>query len=87
MVLLAQCLCPRRHCILAAAADDRDAEALRQVLMDGVRRLLLTKALHPWCGLCGAGEGSWTYEVGRTRFATLEEARPAPGCGSSLDGL
>jgi hypothetical protein len=76
-VYLAQALCPQHHCILAAAADDRAPEALRQRLLDGVQGLLGCHAINPWCGLCGAGAASWTFEVGRTRFATLEEAKPA----------
>jgi hypothetical protein len=83
-VWIAQCLCPSRHCILAAAdAFDDDpvgvAAALetRETLKSAIGKLLTLGWLNPWCGLCHAGKETWTYEVGRTPYATMAEAAPA----------
>jgi hypothetical protein len=87
-VRIAQCLCgPRRHAILGMAWRDEsltDREAIggfREV----IRELLaargdaldmgIPKQLDPWCGLCGAPEHEWTYEIGWSiEFADWEAA-------------
>jgi hypothetical protein len=79
-VWIAQCLCPQRHAILAAAneADDRsEAEELVTQLRTQVTRMIGSGTLNPWCGLCGTPRERWLYEVERTRFATMREAMPA----------
>jgi hypothetical protein len=80
-VWIAQCLCPQRHAILAASgeADDREAaeDAVLSPLRDHVEALLTAGTLNPWCGLCKSASPSWTYELGRTRFRSMEEAMPA----------
>jgi hypothetical protein len=76
-VYVAQALCPRRHCIMAAAADTDDPDGLQETLQAGVAHMLSEGQINPWCGLCGARDTSWTYEVGRTRYETLAEATPA----------
>jgi hypothetical protein len=56
------------------------AEAERKIatrLRATVERWLALRTMNPWCGLCGAPQSSWKYELGRTRWATLEEALPA----------
>jgi hypothetical protein len=89
-VRIVQCLCPKRHCILAIAykpgvstAPDPDSPDLRTLLTREnasghlrrrVELLLAMKAMDPYCGLCGARE--WTYEDASTRFETLAEAMP-----------
>lgn len=76
-IRLVQCLCPARHCITALAfapAAMDDATAIRR-LRAGVEAAIAAGALDPWCALCGSRD--WRYEVGRTRFRTMEEARPA----------
>lgn len=79
-VWIAQCLCPQRHAILAAAkeADDRsEAEALIAQLRTQVTRMIGSGTINPWCGLCQSPIESWLYELDRTRFATMREAMPA----------
>jgi hypothetical protein len=77
-VWIAQCLCPQRHAILAAAgvAHDRaDAElTVLGPLIGRVRKLCTDEIINPWCGLCKAPEADWRYEVGRTRFTSMAEA-------------
>jgi hypothetical protein len=79
-VWIAQCLCPQRHCIMAGADEAKSgAEAEQKVmryLRETVEEWLARGTINPWCGLCGAPQESWTFELGRTRWATLEEALP-----------
>lgn len=75
MIWITQCLCEHRHCIMAAAWDDtktkqHDAEhdlrnALTQLVLDGV--------INSHCRICKSK--TWSYESGRTRFRTMEEAK------------
>lgn|SRR5262245_9786990 len=77
-VRLCQCLCPQRHCIVAVAytlAEMSDEQAIGD-LTERLNRLLDSKAMNPWCGLCQAPRNKWHYEVGITRFASMEEAAP-----------
>lgn len=80
-VWLAQCLCPHRHAILAAAHvadDEEDAEArVRQPLQAQVEAMLAAGAINPWCGLCQAPVATWRYELTGTAFRSLREAMPA----------
>ncbi len=82
-VWIAQCLCPRRHCILAAVdqIEGGTGEAERVVvivdtLQAQVEGLIANQTLNPWCGLCKAPASDWHYEVGPTRWATMAEALP-----------
>jgi hypothetical protein len=79
-VWIAQCLCPARHAILAAAGEcDSEAEAIKLVrapLTETIADLLELQQLNPWCGLCNAHAETWIVELGRTRFATMAEAEP-----------
>jgi hypothetical protein len=64
-----------------AAADEaksyKEAEALLLTpLVSQVAKLLTERTLNPWCGLCAATADQWKYEVGRSRFRTMEEAEP-----------
>jgi hypothetical protein len=76
-VWIAQCLCPQRHAILAAAAvaeDEADAqETIVKPLRTQITDLVRIGALNPWCGLCHAPIDDWRYEVGRTPFRSMEE--------------
>jgi hypothetical protein len=79
-VWVAQCLCPARHCILAAAGlAANEAEAAAEIgssLVNAVGEALRAGLLNPRCGLCRADTETWSYEVGRTRFSSMEEAAP-----------
>lgn len=78
-VYIAQCLCPQRHAIIAAADEadsEADAERVRTALRRQVISLLKSGALNGWCAICGAKRATWRYEVRRTVFATMAEALP-----------
>jgi len=80
-VWIAQCLCgPARHCIVAATAEAGTPEEARREALEplkaAVRRMTADGSIDAWCGLCGAAEPGWRYEVGRTRWRTHEEALP-----------
>lgn len=79
-VWIAQCLCPKRHAILAATveADTRDGAEIACLtpLREHVRAGLAENTFNPWCGLCKAPSGTWTYELARTRFRSMREATP-----------
>ena len=80
-VWLAQCLCPQRHCMLASAGlATTGAEALELVatpLRKAVNELIAGKVLNPWCGICQAAIATWTFELGRMEFTTMEDAEAA----------
>jgi hypothetical protein len=80
-VWITQCLCPQRHCIAAMAGEaagraaaERDIE--RRLRMRVAFLLVVTRALNPWCGLCGARSDTWKFELRRTRWRTMAEALP-----------
>ena len=79
-VYLAQCLCPQRHAILAAsgeALDQIEAEAeVLAPLKAAIGRLVAMGGIGRECGLCGASDDTWTYDVGRTPWRTMAEAKP-----------
>lgn len=78
-VWICQCLCPDRHAIMAAvneAENEAHAQHLKTELRRQVLGLLKAGALNPWCAICGAKLATWRYELGRSRFATMEEAMP-----------
>lgn len=79
MIHIAQCLCPKRHCILALAYDAGTAVFDESPTVD-LKHLIEVKIfyglLNPWCGICHERDFTWTYEDAVTRFATMEEARP-----------
>ena len=80
-VWIAHCLCPQGHSIglLASfAVDVSDAQtAILAPLREQIANMIANRSRNPWCGLCHAPASEWTYEVRRTRFATMEEAVPA----------
>ena len=79
MIHLVQCLCERRHRILACAWDDLDpaltADAMIWELRSHMAHALALGVLNPWCGLCRSP--LWHYEDGITKFRTMAEAYPA----------
>jgi hypothetical protein len=75
-VRIVQCLCPKRHCIMATAytpADITDDDAVEE-MRDSINSMIARGVLDPWCGICAATD--WHYEVGQTAFATMEVAAP-----------
>lgn len=79
MVRIVQCLCPERHCIMAAAyeaeADEVDPLMKRGLKMR-IAELVTMRVLNPVCGLCGASVETWSFEDRASKYRTLEEARP-----------
>lgn len=78
-VWICQCLCPDRHAMMAAAAeveDEATAQTIRSDLKRGVNELIQSGVMNPWCGLCGATLSTWSYELQRTKWATMLEAVP-----------
>lgn len=78
-VWIAQCLCPQRHCILAAAdvvEDEAAAQAIVARLREGLATAQEAGVINPWCGLCHAAAESWRYECSRTQFRSIAEATP-----------
>ncbi len=78
LVWIAQCLCPERHCIMAAATTaetEREArDAVLRPLRNAINQVLAIGAMNPWCALCGAEQPKWTFELGVTAWSNLEEA-------------
>lgn len=78
-VWIAQCICPGRHAILALSGEAEnaaEAEPIVSMLRIQVGALLEARVFNPWCSLCHAKSETWRYEVGRTRFTSMEEAKP-----------
>ena len=75
MVIIVQCLCPMRHCILALAFVNCTPEQGIEMLKIKVAGLIGSDTIAPWCGLCDAKEPTWFYEPGVTAFKTIDEAR------------
>jgi len=79
-VWIAQCLCPARHAIAASYGEaDGQLQAEREVrraLTFAIRMALHAGDINPWCGLCDAASDSWVFELARTRFRTMAEAKP-----------
>lgn len=76
-VYIAQLLCPQRHCVLGNAAvyeSPEEADSLRDTIREAFDAAVAAKILNPWCGLCHSRD--LHVEIGRTAFATMEEARP-----------
>lgn len=79
-VWICQCLCPGRHAMMAsaneAASEAEAQQKVRAVLRRSVARLLLAGAMADECAICGAKRATWRYELARTDFATMAEAKP-----------
>ncbi len=71
-VHILQVLCPSRHCLFALAYEEESEtdESARARAED----VFATKVVNPWCGICGSRQ--ITFEIGKTRFKTLQEAGP-----------
>jgi hypothetical protein len=79
-VWIAQCLCPDRHCIVAGAGEAADSrKAAKQILEPlkaDVANALRLEVISPWCSLCNAKSDTWRYELRRSAFRTMDDARP-----------
>ncbi len=79
-VWLCECQCPQRHTIVMAAGEAdglADAETrIMRPLRGQLASLLEQKILNPWCKVCKAPAIKWHFELGETKFDTLEEATP-----------
>jgi hypothetical protein len=79
-VWIAQCLCPARHCVLATAGEAASEAAAKETIVDPLRaqvaEALKSGVINPWCGLCNARAETWRYDLGRTRFRSMDEAAP-----------
>ena len=85
MIYVSQVLCPKRHCIIAFAFEapryrTDDVELFRQASSEvthiRLNRLIQSRTINPWCGICGAADTSWTIDFTVTAWDTLEEAAP-----------
>ena len=76
MIYIIQCLCPNRHAIVAIAYDPADIS--HDVALRGFRaqveQLIEKQVMNPWCGICQSRD--WTYEQRRSKYRTMEEAKP-----------
>lgn len=90
MIHIVQCLCPSRHCIMAALYDPNDET--RGVMYDpqdetraggipavraAIDLAIAAKTIDPWCGICKAKSDTWRYEDSPTLWRTMAEALPA----------
>lgn len=84
-VRIAQCICPERHTLLAATCLNPEVEdkLLLDALRGAVSRLrsgeklvpTVMEKMQPWCGICGAAESTWIYEVAWSKeFESAEHA-------------
>lgn len=84
-VWVAQCLCANRHSILAFGFEDPETphgetdqvftpQAGALALKQEVERLMAEGIFNPWCGICR--DTNFHVELGKTRWATMEEATP-----------
>jgi hypothetical protein len=75
-IWICQCLCERRHCMIAGAFDDAkqsvaNAEAETRVAF---QQMVTSGATRACCRICDSVK--FHYESGRTPYATMEEAIP-----------
>ncbi len=75
MILIAQLLCPLRHCFMAVAFDDENVTQADACIELGRSTAEHMQAHGSTCALCGSGD--FTVEVEVTRWATMAEALPA----------
>lgn len=78
-VLLLQCLCPQRHCIMAFVGEQppETAESIAQTARDGIEAAIASGTLNGWCALCRAQRETWQFEVKLIPDTTLEALMPA----------
>lgn len=72
-IMLMQCLCEHRHCIMAALYDDADPELPESEVRAGLQAIV-AKIANPWCRICRSK--LFRYENGKTPFSTVAEGMP-----------
>ena len=85
MIYLAQLLCPKRHAILALLIEELATEAEtitcgRELMATAMDAAVTGDApgcpkVNPWCGICGARRETWSIEVAKTKFRTMDDAK------------
>lgn len=73
-IWLTQCLCERRHCIVAGAFDDAAVPVARGARETEEMLTQMAQLGNPWCSVCRSTR--FHYETGRTPFASLDEVQP-----------
>lgn len=75
-VWITQCLCPQRHCIMAAAFDDQQAEPKEgeRELREALESAFQKGEINRYCHICESAQLS--YETRRTPFVSMQEALP-----------
>lgn len=76
-ILITQCLCPERHCILAVAFDDEvtPTSTAEKQLREMIDELVASGTLKKECAICRR-ERPLHLETGATKFKSLAEAEP-----------
>jgi len=76
---LVQCLCPARHCIMAAAfqCPPGTQEEAIELCRSSIERNIADKQMQPWCGICAAPRNSWSFEIASLPGLTLDAVMPA----------
>lgn len=72
-----QCLCPQRHAIMGAlrVCEGRDdADGFLAEVRKRLETEIATFTINPWCGICGADQAEWRYEVTETEATTLGQS-------------
>lgn len=70
-VWISQWLCPERHCAIALAWPDEEANAAEAEKKG--EHLFTVGVVNRWCGIC---HGALHVEHDRTVFKTMQEATP-----------
>jgi hypothetical protein len=63
--------------VLPAELSEEERDAAKVPVIEAVKRFLENGTIDSWCGLCKAPSTLWAFEIGRTKWKTLEEAMPA----------
>ena len=78
MIHIIQLLCPQRHAIFAVSYDPLEMpdDVALLTFQSTIEGWIKDQTINPWCGICGAKQGQWSYEQRSTKFKTMEEAMP-----------
>lgn len=78
-VHLVQCLCPARHCIMAATFQEPPGiqEQALELLRGSIEQTIAGGRLNPQCEICKAPRDQWSFEIATIDGVTLDEIMPA----------